>query len=134
MGGAALASILHVAATHRHHIVVVPSLLSNCHCPITVLESLPSSSSTLSPSAAAAASLLSLLPSPSLSHPSPSLPPLSTLLRQRRFVIVVEMGGGKFPWYLSYVFLRRIYFHKKRINKKWRTPSERARQDLLSGA
>ncbi len=29
---------------------------------------------------------------------------LSTLLRHRR-----QNGGGKFPWYLSYVFLRRIF-------------------------
>ena len=94
MGGTALESVLHIAATHCHHIIVVPLLLSNCRCPIAVLELLPSSSSTSSPSAAAAASLLSLSPSPSLSHPSPSspsLPSLSMLLRQRCFVIVVAL-------------------------------------------
>ncbi len=32
-------------ATHHHHIVAVPLLLSNPHCPITVLESLLLSSS-----------------------------------------------------------------------------------------
>ncbi len=111
MGGAALASVLHVTATHRHHIIVVPSLLSNRRYPIAVLELLLLWSLTSSPSAAAAASflLLSPSPSPSPSHPSPSSPSSSTVLRRRRIVIVVKMGGGKFPWYLSYVFLRRIF-------------------------
>jgi hypothetical protein len=40
MDGAALATLL---ATHRHHIVAVPSLLSNCSRPIAILE-LPSPS------------------------------------------------------------------------------------------
>ncbi len=78
-------------AAHRHHIVVVPLLLSNCRCPIAVLETPLSSSSTSSPLAASAESspspspLLSLL----LSPPSPSLPSLLTPLQQRCFVIVV---------------------------------------------
>jgi hypothetical protein len=80
MGGAALASILHVAATHRHHIIIIPLLLLNCHSPIAVLESLPLSSLTSLPLALAAASLSLLLPLPLPSPPSPSLQSLSTLL------------------------------------------------------
>jgi hypothetical protein len=38
MDGAALASVLHVLATHRHHIIAVPSSSSKCCCPIAVLE------------------------------------------------------------------------------------------------
>jgi hypothetical protein len=36
MGGAALASILHVAGCQFHHIIVIPSLLSNHRCPIVI--------------------------------------------------------------------------------------------------
>ncbi len=53
----ALASILQVGAGHCHHIVVIPSLLSNCRCPIAVLKLPLSLSMTLLPSAAAVASL-----------------------------------------------------------------------------
>ncbi len=85
-------------AAHRHHIVV-PSSSSNRRCPIAVLETPLSSSSTSSPLAAAVAS--SPLPSPSpslpLSPPSPSLPSssrfaLTTLLRH---CCIVQLFGSQ---------------------------------------
>jgi hypothetical protein len=104
MGGANLAGVLHVAATHHHPIVFVPLLLSNHRHPIAILESPSLLSLTSLPSAAAAASLPLPLPLPLLlplpSPPSPSLPSLSTLLPQRCFVIVVKMGGGQVSFLL----------------------------------
>ncbi len=39
----------------------------------------------------------------------------------------------KAPWVLNRVRFSKKKIHEKRFNKKWRTPSERARQDLFSG-
>ncbi len=84
-----LQAICKLLATHRHHIVVVPLLLSNCRCPIAVLEAPQSSSSTVSPMAAAAASLLLLSPLP-LPFLSPSSPlPLSSLPSSMTYINVV---------------------------------------------
>ncbi len=79
-------------AAHRHHIVIVPSLLSNrCH-PIAVLKTPLSSSSTSSLLAVVVVSSPSpsLSPSLPLSPPLPLLPSSLTLLRRRCFVIVVS--------------------------------------------
>ncbi len=75
-------------AAHRHHIIVSPLLLSNCHCPITVFKLLLLLSSTLSLSVAAATSLPLPLP---LSSPlsSPSLPCRHCRHCQRWFVIII---------------------------------------------
>jgi hypothetical protein len=104
MCGIAVASIMHVAATHCHHIIVVPSLLSNRHCPVAVLKLPPLLSSTSLPLAATAASLPSLLPSTLPSPPLPSSLSLLTLLCQRCFVIVIKMRGGQ----VSLVLILRI--------------------------
>ncbi len=74
-----LQAFCKLLATHHHHIVVVPLSLSNRCCPIAILKAPQLSSSTVSLTAAAAASLL--LPSPlpsSFLSPSPPLPLLSS--------------------------------------------------------
>jgi hypothetical protein len=82
-----------IVGIHRDYPIVVVLLLFSNHCP----RMPPPLSSTLSPLAAAAASLPSPSPSPSLSPPLPSLPSLSTLLRQCCFtiVLVVVLLGGQ---------------------------------------
>jgi hypothetical protein len=99
MGGAALASVPHVVLAHCHHIIVVPSLLSNHRCPIAVLKTPLSLSLASLPPAAAAASLP--LPSSLPSPPLPSSPSLLNLLCQRFFVIVAKMGGGQLSFVLT---------------------------------
>ncbi len=110
MGGIALASILHVSATHRHHVVVVPLLLSNHHHSIAVLE-------------------LRLLchwhccgRPPRRWHHCHHCRCCCCHLHhchcghhpQGCFVNVAlstlsKWGGGKFPWYLSHLFLCRKF-------------------------
>ncbi len=71
-------------ATHCHHIVVVPLLLSNCRCPIAILK-MP------------LLLLLILLPQQRQRH-CHKLPSLSMSLRQRCFVIfvIVVLFGSQF--------------------------------------
>jgi hypothetical protein len=93
-------------ATHRHHILVIPLLSSNCRHPIAILKAPQLSSSTVSTTVVEAASLL--LPSPlALPFLSPSLPlPLPSSPSSLTYINVVpSLTSNRHSWIAAIVFI-----------------------------